>query len=232
LLGAWAAKNVTEYLGMDPNTETHNNAHKLINFLTNYYPNLNKTDVLCIGSQEFTKEAYPQYYKYFDLAFTSPPYFDTEVYSHEDTQSCNMFRTYDAWVKEFFRPTIHNTIDALKDDGIFSINIFEKLPNMKKIIVFIAEEKGFQLFKQDKMLLRTMPGKQGTDKETGESIARDTTIGGNYEPIFYFRHKDVLKELGIKGYGVKDFQEITVDRDVRKLSVPLSNGKRLKGDTH
>ena len=232
MLGAWAAKNVTEYVAVDVNTETVANAQKLIQFLDTYYPNLQRTEVHLNGSEDFNAERFPQYQNYFDIAFASPQYFDTEIYSDEPTQSCHKFPQYDLWVKNFLRPTLHNAIHALKREGVLGINIFEKLPNMKKIIVFICEELGFQLFEETKMLLRTMPGSAGIDKETGESISRDTSIGTNYEPIWVFMNKDVLKERGIKGYGVRDFHEISVDKDVRKRSVKLSTGKSIKGDTH
>lgn len=221
-LGAWAAKNVTEYVAVDVNTETVKNAHELKKFLDTYYPNLKKSEIHLCGSEDFTVEKFPQYKNYFDIAFSSPQYFDTEIYSDEPTQSCHKYPKYDLWVKKFLRPTIHNAIDVLKKDGVFAINIFEKLPNMKKIIVFIAGEKGFKLFKEDRMLLRTMPGKAAEGKK------RDTTIGTNYEPIWYFMHEDVLKERGIRGYGVEDFHLISPDKNVRKRNVRLSTGKLLK----
>ena len=40
--------------------------------------------------------------KSLDLCFTSPPYFDTEKYSDEDTQSYKKFPTEDGWVNGFF----------------------------------------------------------------------------------------------------------------------------------
>ena len=220
LLGAWAASNVSEYIGIDPNTETALNAGKLITYLDENFPNLKKTEVLCIGSETFTGENYPQYQNYFDIAFTSPPYFNTEVYSTEETQSCNMFNTYDLWVKGFLRPTIHNTIDALKEDGVFSINIFEKVPNIKKIIAFIAHEKGFRLYHEDLMLFRVMPGagKDGKRKDTSAAL-------GNYEPIWYFKHENVLEDQGIPYVDYMNINKISADNNVNMRRVLLSNGK-------
>jgi hypothetical protein len=229
MLGAWAAKNVTEYVSVDVNTETVANGQKLIEFLDNYFPNLDRNEVHLCGSEDFTIEKFPQYKGYFDIAFSSPQYFNTEIYSLEETQSCNKYPEYDKWVKNFLRPTLNNAIDVLKEDGYLGINIFEKLPNMKKIIVMLCEERGFLFFKQDKMLLRTMPG-AGKRNEDGTYESRDTTIGSNYEPIFWFAHRDTLKDKGIKGYGVRDFEKIVVDEEVRSIAVPLSNGKRLKGN--
>lgn len=44
--------------------------------------------------------------KRFDMCLTSPPYFDLEVYSHEETQSIQKFKSYDEWLTKFIKPII------------------------------------------------------------------------------------------------------------------------------
>jgi len=44
--------------------------------------------------------------KRFDMCLTSPPYYDLEVYSHEETQSVKNYQTYDEWLTEFIKPII------------------------------------------------------------------------------------------------------------------------------
>lgn len=188
LFGAWAASNVDEYVAVDPNTETHNNAIRFSKFLNDNYPNLKRTEILKIGSEEFTVESYPHYKSYFDIAFSSPQYFNTEIYSDEPTQSCIKFNSYERWVKGFLKPTIDNCIDVLKPDGIFAINIFANLPNIKKIIQHLCDSRGFALYKIDKLLLQVMPG---LVKKEGEMVRREKT-GGKPEPIWYFKHRDYL----------------------------------------
>ena len=185
LLGAWAAETVDEYVAVDPNTETYNNAIKFHTFLNNNFPNLKSFKIFKMGSEDFGIKSNPEYKNYFDMAFSSPQYFNTEIYSDEPTQSCHKFNNYERWVKGFFRPTIHNCIDVLKPDGIFAINIFVKLPNMKKLIQYICNEKDFKLYKVDKLVLQVMPGLEKDGR------VRDRT-GGKIEPIFYFKHKDYI----------------------------------------
>ena len=44
--------------------------------------------------------------KRFDMCLTSPPYYDLEVYSHEDSQSIQKFKSYDEWLNKFIKPII------------------------------------------------------------------------------------------------------------------------------
>lgn len=195
MLGAWASENVSEYVGMDPNTETYKNGLKLIDFLKDNYPNDFEAKLYCTGSEDFTVENYPQYKNYFDLMFTSPPYFNTEQYSKEETQSYMKFNKYDKWITGFYKPTLFNAIDCLKEDGTLGINIFEKTLNVKALTSFIAAHKGFLQYKQDKYLLRTMPG-LGKKDINGVVQSRDLSAGANFEPLFLFKRADVLFEEG------------------------------------
>lgn len=182
LMGAWAAENVVEYVAVEPNTATNENAHKFYNYINGMYPNLEKAEIYCHGSEDFTIERYPQYEGYFDMAFSSPQYFDTEIYCTEETQSCMKFNSYERWVKGFLRPTIHNCIDVLKPDGIYGINIFANLPNIKQVIQYICMEKDFELYKVDKLILQVMPG-------IGKDGKARTKTGGKPEPIWLFKRR-------------------------------------------
>ena len=66
---------------------------------------------------------YKKYENYFDTIFTSPPYFDVEKYSDEDTQSYKRYKTIDSWNKNFLHETLRLIIPTLKENGILAINI-------------------------------------------------------------------------------------------------------------
>ena len=186
LMGAWAAEKVSEYVAVDPNTETFENANRFADFLLNKHPGtLEKATIYKLGSEDFTIERFPEYENYFDLAFSSPQYFNTEIYSNEETQSCFKFNSYNRWAKGFLRPTIFNCIDVLKPEGIFAVNIFAKLPKIKELMQFICSERDFKLYKVEKMSLQVMPGR-GKDGEARKKTDR------KFEPIFYFKHKDYI----------------------------------------
>jgi tRNA1(Val) A37 N6-methylase TrmN6 len=209
-LGAHFAKNIDTYVGIDPNTA--DSAKDEIEYLDTYYPTGTDKQVLKMGSEDFTSKAFPQYQNYFDIGFTSPPYFNTEQYSSDETQSYKKFPTYAKWCEGFLQATIDNTCSALKADGIFAMNIFEKVPNIKEIIKLFLANNGWYVFKTEKYLLKTMPGLM-KDPESGEKIVKTRGKYDNYEPIFIAAHwSRLLKEgkitkeqaLQFKKRAVKD----------------------------
>jgi hypothetical protein len=54
----------------------------------------------------------------FDMVLTSPPYFDLEVYSDEETQSIKKFPSWDKWLEGFLDPVIRECLRCLKAGGI------------------------------------------------------------------------------------------------------------------
>ena len=192
LLGFFTAKNTSEYVGIDPNTA--DSCNKFIEFMQMRFGINKKAYVNKIGSEDFTVENYPQYENYFDISFTSPPYFDTEKYSDSDTQSYKKFNTYDAWVDGFYRNTIYNSCNALKLDGTFAINIFEKVDNIKEYTEEFLNDCGFYIIKEDKYLLRVMSGTQ--KGEDGEFYTRKKD-SYNYEPIWVAKHYTELLREGL-----------------------------------
>ena len=192
LLGFFTAKNTAEYVGIDPNTA--DSCNKFIEFMQMRFGINKKAYVNRIGSEDFTVENYPQYENYFDISFTSPPYFDTEKYSDSDTQSYKKFNTYDAWVDGFYQNTIYNSCNALKLDGTFAINIFEKVDNIKEYTEEFLNDCGFYIIKEDKYLLRVMSGTQ--KGEDGEFYTRKKD-SYNYEPIWVAKHYTELLKDGL-----------------------------------
>ena len=193
MLGAHVVDNVSEYLGIDPNTA--DSCNKLIKILDEDFDTNTKKKVLKMGSEDFIVSNFPEYREYFDLYFTSPPYFDTERYSDDETQSYKRFPTYEKWIKGFYRSTIYNSCDVLKKDGIFILNIFEKVPNIREITKLFLADKGWYIYKIDKYLMRTLPGSIHKFDEEGKPIVRDMTLGKNFEPIYYAKYyKQLLKE--------------------------------------
>lgn len=98
-----------DYIAFEPNTKTYNSLVKLSKFLGIE----NKVRLICDDALKMDNYSLPQV----DMILTSPPYFDLEVYTHEDTQSVKDKSTYDAWNSEFLEPLIHKSLSYLKDDG-------------------------------------------------------------------------------------------------------------------
>ena len=183
LLGFFTAKNTSEYVGIDPNTA--DSCNKFVLYMSRYFTN-KKAYVNKIGSEDFTIESYPQYENYFDISFTSPPYFNIERYSDDITQSHVKFNTYDAWVDGFYRNTIYNSCNSLKLDGVFAVNI-SWVDNIKEYTEEFLNDCGFYIIKEDKYLLRIHPRESsyGSDKMS------------KYEPIWVAKHYTELLKDGM-----------------------------------
>ena len=184
LLGFFTAKNTSEYVGIDPNTA--DSCNKFIEFMQMRFGLNKKAYVNKIGSEDFTVENYPQYENYFDISFTSPPYFNIERYSDDITQSHVKFNTYDAWIDGFYRNTIYNSCNSLKLDGVFAVNI-SWVDNIKEYTEEFLNDCGFYIIKEDKYLLRIHPRESsyGSDKMS------------KYEPIWVAKHYTELLKDGM-----------------------------------
>jgi hypothetical protein len=54
---------------------------------------------------------------YYDIFFSSPPYFDWEIYSDDKGQSINRFPNFNIWCSRFLIPCIKKGIESLKEGG-------------------------------------------------------------------------------------------------------------------
>lgn len=106
-----------QYTCYEPATRTYRGLRRLRRYLHNLNPEFRAT-VVC-QPYEDTDEKLSHY----DFAFTSPPYYDTEAYSDEPTNSLNRYATFDAWVEGFFHPLIDKTMRQLKPGAVFVLNV-------------------------------------------------------------------------------------------------------------
>ena len=158
--------NCHTYIGTDPSTKTYEGLLELQKEL-NFYGKkviLHKT-----GSELFVPET-----NSLDLCFTSPPYFDTERYSDEETQSYKKYPDDYLWTNCFMRYTIRNCYMGLKDDGKMILNIANtpKHKNIESETIKVAQDEGFELVETLKLALSSVAGK-----------------GIKFEPIFVFSKK-------------------------------------------
>ena len=78
----------------------------------------------------------------YDIALTSPPYFDVEQYKGEN-QSHVKFPKYDLWVNGFYRPLIEKTFNALRKGGVFILQVGSQSYPLRQDGEKIAKEIGF-----------------------------------------------------------------------------------------
>ena len=163
LLGFLAASNTKHYIGTEPSTRAYEG---LLQICEDFFYINKKVDIYKQGSEDSV------FGESLDLCFTSPPYFDTEKYSDEKTQSYKKFPTQDEWVNGFLRKTIENCYYGLKKGGYMLYNIANtpKYKFIEEETVKISKELGFT---QEETLQLTLSSVMGA--------------GYKYEPIFVFK---------------------------------------------
>ena len=130
----------TSYTGIEPCLKTYNG-------LVDIKKNLNIEDITLYNSP--AEDILPKLKKEYDIAITSPPYFNLESYSDEDTQSIKKYTTYDTWVKGFLRPCVKGVLSKLITGGhsCWSVKNFktDKKYNLLDDIINIHKESGWNL---------------------------------------------------------------------------------------
>lgn len=134
MIGAASLLNV-EYEGCEPSTKTFNGLVKLSKWLTSLQPTFS-AKVNCIPFEDYaaTQE--------FDIALTSPPYYDTEHYSDEPTNSMNRYNSFEEWVDKFYTKLILNTIGLLKRNGVFILNVGDRKYPLSDTLFAICKDNG------------------------------------------------------------------------------------------
>ena len=125
------------YTGIDPCKKTYN-------ALCGIRDELGLTGVTLINKPaEVALVELPEDAK-FDIALTSPPYFNLEIYSDETTQSTKL-GDYQAWVDKFLRPVIVGVIGRVKY-SCWSVKNFktDKKYNLLDDVVAIHKENGWK----------------------------------------------------------------------------------------
>lgn len=118
MLGALSSKNNYKYVGTDPCTETMYHLHELGEYIEMVTGREDSYELHCCGSEDFRGPA-----NSIDFAFSSPPYFNLEVYSDEPTQCYNKFPKLEEWLEGYVRATIKNIHHMLKPGHFYAVNI-------------------------------------------------------------------------------------------------------------
>ena len=85
--------------------------------------------------------------KYYDMCLTSPPYYDLEVYSHEESQSIKRYNTYEKWLNEFIKPVIDFVCSHVDKYSCWSVKNIktDKKYNLLDDVIRIHNENGWKL---------------------------------------------------------------------------------------
>ena len=147
MLGCLSSKNNYKYVGCDPNTETMYHMYELGEAIESVTGREDSYELHCCGSEDFRGPA-----NSVDFAFSSPPYFDLEVYSDEPTQCYNKFPELDKWLEGYVRATIKNIGFMLKPGCVYAVNIADFSVGGSEMVAYVDEwiristEEGMSLY--------------------------------------------------------------------------------------
>jgi len=84
----------------------------------------------------------------FSTAWSSPPYFNLEIYSTELSQSTSKFPAYEIWLDQYWSKTVKNVLDiVLAPNGSFAFTMVDKIKktNIALDMVNACEQQGLVL---------------------------------------------------------------------------------------
>lgn len=157
MLGVSVVSN--NYHCCEPSTPTYNGLLKLRDFICAFQPAFKAS----VNHTPF--EDHKVKPGTFDFALTSPPYYDTERYSDEATNSFNRYPSYREWCDGFFAQLVHNTMRALKPGCAFVLSIGTRTYPMDEDLAAICKGK-YELRLLNYRLGGIGAGLKGKDKKT------------------------------------------------------------------
>jgi len=176
LLAALSLPHRVEFIGVDPFDRMVQSNQAIFDFYNANVPMLNKTvDLRCMGSEDFCDSKYEGK---IDLAFSSPPYYNLEVYSDDDDQA--YATSYVDFLQRYWKKTVANIDKMLAKDGKFVLNITAGLVDGFDVgtdMTNVVREAGFEVEREYKI-----------------QLSRNLEFGGQKEshktePIYVFRRK-------------------------------------------
>lgn len=133
------AKNLDSYLAYDPNASLQPGYRAMIDEYIDTKKDQYKVIDAPFESAESNLEG-----REFDLIFTSPPYFDLEVFTTEGEQSIISHSTFDKWMVHFLFKSLYIAWKSLASDGNMVIHIddfnkgLEKHRIIEPMVLFVC----------------------------------------------------------------------------------------------
>ena len=219
ILGAMSSRKKIHYVGTDPNPDNYlpelgksryeyvadfynkncidNHSDKLQSFFdvetqSNTYELFQDGSELIENNSEFQK-----YKGKLDFSFTSPPYFNREQYSQDETQSFKAYKEYEDWRDNFLKPTLTTIYEYLKNDRYIVWNIADiKIGEstyypLEQDSIDILKELGCEYKGKLKMLMTRMVGLDPSKSGIKNAVKYDGK-SYKYEPMFVFKKNNKL----------------------------------------
>ncbi len=129
-----AASMGLNYVGTDPNETTNKTCNLMRDFFKLVDPSIKATCITSGFEENWEKDlVLPE----FDIMFTSPPYFDLELFVEQDgkvgeNQSIIKFKTLEEWLEGFLKQCIEKSGRLIRSGGIVALNIDNSFDTKQK----------------------------------------------------------------------------------------------------
>lgn len=162
LIGALLA-DVQSYTGIDPSEY----AHKGVSNIRDTFGQYSKETSVELIKKPFEDVQLDS--EVYDIALTSPPYFDVEKYEGKDTSS-ERYQNYELWKSGFYRILIENTFNALVKGGYFILQVGSQRYPLVEDGEKIAKQAGFIIREVRNFGFSTNSKLHDTDENKREKI--------------------------------------------------------------
>ena len=216
IIGAMSSRKKVHYVGTDPNPDNFIDELGIsrYEYVAKFYNDNcvddfsdSLTTFFDVEKQGNTYELFqdgselihnnPNFKKYkgkLDISFTSPPYFNREQYSQDETQSFKAYGEYEDWRDNFLKPTLTTIYEYLKKDRYILWNIADiKIGEntyypLEQDSIDILKNLGCEYKGKLKMLMTRMVGLDPSKSGIKNAVEYE---GKHYkfEPIFVFYKK-------------------------------------------
>ena len=179
-LAGFYASNAETYYGTDPNIavyKNYENQNKLYGTTkTTVFKNSPAED-LDLSNEKF------------DMIFTSPPYFNVEQYSTDESQSYKRYGTdIELWLKDFLFATIDKCWNSLEDKGTMIINISDIYQN--KEVMKICDPMNDYINKLPKAHYAGCMGLRLSKRPNSKNSKKEDSNKTAVEPIWIWKKDD------------------------------------------
>ena len=179
-LAGFHASDAETYYGTDPNVAVYKNYKEQ----DKLYDTKKKTVFKNSPAEDIdiSKEK-------FDMIFTSPPYFNVEQYSTDETQSWKRYGTdIELWLKNFLFATIDKCWNSLEDGGTMIINISDIFQNKKPMK--ICDPMNDYISKLPKAHFAGCMGLRLSKRPNSKNSKKEDKNKTSVEPIWVWKKND------------------------------------------
>ena len=131
LAGFYGSESGEFYMGIDPRKENHPIYKEQSSFYEKHRSMFEVEKKSLFLESPAEDVDFSEYENKFDTVFTSPPYFNVERYSYDDTQSWVKYKDITDWNEKFLQKTLKNLWCSVKAGGYLLVNISDVYTNSK-----------------------------------------------------------------------------------------------------